>query len=157
MEEQEKTAVKAPSLKALVPKDDFSRTTEVTFRGVKFRVRYMSRTHLFTIGQQCTVLTYDSQRKTRTNQLDPIKLSEMLGAAMVAGWEGLTFRTIQNLMVLENADQLTQEQLDMPVEFTPENVSLLLSNSPALSEALQDISSDPSNFRSGNAEELEKN
>lgn len=136
------------NLAAFVPKDNgASRTVEVEFKGVRFTVRHVNRSQLFSLGQSCTILSYDATTKSRTPRLDLPKLSRALADAILVSWSNATFRTLQNLMVLEGIDKLTPEQLDTPLEFTPENLQLVLSNANGLDEFLQEVAMDPANFR----------
>lgn len=145
-------------LAAFIPKDQgAARTVEVDFKGVRFNVRHVNRSRLFAIGQQCTILAYDAATKTRVPRLDLPKLTKALANVLVAGWSNVTLRTLQNLMVLDNVGELSAEQLDAPIPFTPENLEMVMINANGLDEFLQDVAMDPSNFRSVSPEDAAKN
>lgn len=133
------------------------RTVTVDFKGVRFTVRYVSRQQLFTMAQQCQVLAYDKGSKKQTVRLDLPKMTKMVADAIVVGWSGLTLDTLQNLMVLEGVDGLDDAKLQEPIPFSAETMQELLLGVNGLDDFLQEIATDPSNFRTTSPEELEKN
>lgn len=133
------------------------RTVTVDFKGVRFTVRYVSRQQLFTMAQQCQVLAYDKTSRKQTVRLDLPKMTKMVAEAIVENWSGLTLDTIQNLMVLEGVTGLTEEQLKAPIPFSQETMQELLLNVNGLDDFLQEVATDPSNFRTTPPEDLEKN
>lgn len=145
------------SLASFVSADASSdRTVWVEFKGVRFNVRYVSRQAIRLLGERCVIQTIEAGRG-RIPKVDHAKFTAELASLILVGWERLTFSSIQNLMVLQGGERLTPEQLNLPVPFTPENVILLLQNASGLDEALQEIASDPSAFRSVPKETLAKN
>ena len=159
MENTTETPALTPiNLAAFIPKPAAAaRTVEVEFKGVRFVVRHVNRTQLFMIGQSCTIIAFDPGTKSRTPRLDPAKLAKALANTLVAGWSKLTLRSLQNLMVLANVTEMTDEQLDTEIPFTPENLEMVLAHANGLDDFLQEIALDPANFRSLPTEEAAKN
>lgn len=157
MDEKNSNASVEPfNIKRFLP-TKLDRTVTVEFKGVRFTVRYVSRQQLFTMAQQCQVLAYDKTSKKQTVRLDLPKMTRMVAEAIVVGWEGLTLDTLQNLMVLEGVDGLTEDQLKAPIPFDQATMQELLLGVNGLDDFLQEVSTDPSNFRTTSPEELEKN
>lgn len=136
-----------------------SRTAMVDFRGVLFKVRFLSRAALTQIAQDSQVVSFDAKRRGRNASLDPEKYSRALGKALVVGWENLTFETLEQLVPVSYPPGMTQEALQMPVPFTEDNLHLLLSQVPDLDNFLLEAAMAPETFRVGTVdpETAEKN
>jgi len=145
-------------LAAFIPSSSSaSRTIEAEFKGVRFTIRHITRTQLFALSQNCTTLVFDKNTKQRGPKLDFQKFAKAFASAIVVGWSGLTLRTLQNFMLLDNISTLTKEQLDAPIPFTEENLELLIANASGLDEFLQEAAMEAENFRVVPPADLAKN
>lgn len=145
-------------LTKLVPKEsDLSkRTTLVEFKGIKFRIRYMSRATLMSLAEHCTISGYDPTSKVRKGKLDVDKYISEIATTIVQDWENCTVATLSKLMVM-NVDGLPAEKLEEPIPFNKDNLMMVVRNVHDLDAYLQDCSTDASIFKPAQDEALTKN
>lgn len=145
-------------LSKLVPKESDlgKRTVWVDFKGVRFKIRYISRATLMSIAEHCTIAGYDQVSKTRNRRLDIDKYVGEIASTIVQDWEKCTVESLSKLMVM-NVEGLTEEQIKAPIPFTRENLVMVIKNVHDLDGFLQDCSVDADLFKPTQDGELTKN
>lgn len=145
-------------LTKLVPKEsDLShRTTWVDFKGVKFKIRYISRATLVSIGEHCTIAGYDPQVKGRIRRLNADKFIEEMATTLVHSWKDCTLENLSRLMPMQ-LDGIPEEKMTEEVPFNRDNLLMVIKNVHELDGYLQECAVDASLFRPADDEELTKN
>lgn len=136
--------------------DSGPRTIWVEFKGIRLRIRYLTREVLSEMGQQCAFLAYDAEKKQRTRKLDVVRLTEMLAEAIVVNWDGVTPHSLQQLFPID-MNRVPVQKREEPLAFNKKNLMVVLQNTNGLDEFLQNAATEASNFQSVPSEDLEKN
>lgn len=133
-----------------------SRMIWVSFKDLRFKIRYVSRATMQAIADQCSGAEFvpGANAGQRVRKLDTDALMRTLTTTIVKGWDGVTLRSLQRLMVL---DIPSGTDLDAPVEFTEENLLSVVASAHDLDGFLQECATDPSLFKSPIDEDLTKN
>ena len=149
----------AISLNKFIPteSDLTKKTAWVDFKGIRFKIRYISRVTLMSIAETCMVSSYDVKTKGRTKTLDPQPFVKSIAKAIVLGWENCTLKTLSDILPLVDTTNVPDEELNEPVPFTEENLISVVLGAHDLDSFLQESAMDASLFKSPQAEELEKN
>jgi hypothetical protein len=145
-------------LKKLIPSEqDLSKkTTWVEFKGIKFKLRYVSRASLMKLAESSMIAGYDPKAKGRIRNVNVDKYIDQVFTSIVVGWDNCTLRTLSNIMPL-NLNGTPEEKLDEAVEFTTENMLATVKNVHDLDNFLQECAVDAALFKHPNDEELTKN
>lgn len=142
------------NLAKLVPTNTESMTAVVEYRdGIKFKLRFISRSTLSRIGQLCVVWKYNDKTRQRQQHLDNDKYAAEFCRQAVIGWEGVTLRKLANLMPLD-LSQVPAEDQDKDLPFDVDNLLVLVKNAYELDNFLQDTAVDIKMFRPALEEEL---
>lgn len=140
------------SLASIAVKHDMD--TTITFKdGLSFKLRYITKANLQRLVKLCVTQVYDDKVKGRREKLDNDKFVELFCREAVLGWEGATLRILSGLAPIDTST-FTEEQLDMPLEFSQENLIYVMRNSFDLDEFLQAAACDIKFFSVKREEEI---
>lgn len=87
---------------------------------------------------------FDSKHRIPIEKLDETKFSELFTAAAVKGWEGLTYRVLSDLVLIDEAGI---EDMDATVEYNPEDAAILLKESQIFDSWVNEVVYDIARFR----------
>ena len=112
--------------------------------GTRFQVVFLNRPRLKKLMLNSQVMQFNG--KERVSVVDNDKLANAFCAAAVRGWEGITPRTVSNLIPYD-LKGLTPEELDKPVEFSQANMVIVFQNARDLDTFLMDAATDIRTFK----------
>jgi hypothetical protein len=122
--------------------------------GLIFTLRYISRARLQSLAKSCTIMRFDPKSRGRVPETNPTKFTEEFCKLAVAGWTGVTPRSLAaSGVVLLDLSSLTEAEKDTPVPFTHENLIELVKNAYELDQFLQDSACDSRVFNPTKEEE----
>jgi hypothetical protein len=131
-------------------------TLGVKFKELTFVIRYVSKTTMFQLANQCRVAEYDAKSKGRVVGIDPDKFMEGLCKTVVKDWQGVTPRKLANLYPVD-LSSLTEAQKDEEIPFSIENLIEVMKHAPGLDDFLHECATEPALFKNPAEESLEKN
>jgi hypothetical protein len=145
-------------LQKLIPTEtDLSKkTTWVEFKGIRFKVRYVSRASLMKLAESSMIAGYDPKQKGRVRNVNVDKYIDQVFSSILVDWENCTPRTLSNIMLL-NVEGLDDEKLDSKIPFTRDNMLSVVKNVHDLDNFIQECAVDAALFKHPNDEELTKN
>ena len=120
------TPVKAVSLKSLMTP---SKTVEFDYPGcIGFKVQlcYLAREELIKLRTRCVTQVFNKKTRSYQEELDDDKFLTEYTKAVVKGWNGFQLSYAKNMLLLGD---LTPEQETQELEFTQDNVEVLMKNS----------------------------
>jgi hypothetical protein len=119
----------------------------VEFReGMQFQLRYISRSDLTRLAENCKTWKFSHDHKTKAQQLDHEEFTKKFCARAIVGWKGVTPRSLANTIPID-LTKFTEEQLDAPIDFEQENLVSLIKGAYQLDDFLQDCATDIKVFR----------
>ena len=121
-----KETPKAVSLKSLMTP---SKTVEFDYPGCKgFRVSlcYLAREELIKLRTRCVTQVFNKKTRSYQEELDDDKFLTEYTKAVVKGWNGFQLSYAKNMLLLGD---LSPEQETQELEFTQDNVEVLMKNS----------------------------
>jgi hypothetical protein len=125
--------------------DNLTATVEYK-EGIRFIIRYVSRSSLMRLSRDCLTWKYDEKAKGRTQQLDNDRFAESFCRRCVVGWSGVTPHTLSKLIPLD-LSKIDAAQRDEPLDFDFANLLVLVKNAYELDSFLQDTAVDIKVFR----------
>ena len=145
-------------LQKLIPKEDdlAKKTAWVEFKGIRFKIRYVSRASLMKLAESSMIAGYDPKQKGRVKNINVDKYIDQVFSALVLDWEDCTVQALSNIMPL-NLEGIDEAKLKELVPFTKENMLSVVKNVHDLDNFLQECAVDASLFRHSNDGELTKN
>ena len=121
-----KEAPKAVSLKSLMTP---SKTVEFDYpgcEGFKVKLCYLAREELMKLRTRCVNQVFNKKTRSYEEEMDDEKFLEEYTKAVINGWSGFKLGYAKNMLLLGD---LTPEQEQTDLEFTQENVEVLMKNS----------------------------
>lgn len=121
-----KEAPKAVSLKSLMTP---SKTVEFDYpgcEGFKVKLCYLAREELMKLRTRCVNQVFNKKTRSYEEEMDDEKFLEEYTKAVIKGWSGFKLGYAKNMLLLGD---LTPEQEQTDLEFTQENVEVLMKNS----------------------------
>lgn len=111
------------------------------YEGFKVKLAYLAKDKLRELVEKSTERKY-TRGQGMKEQLDAQKFQTIYAEHVVKGWEGLKFKYLEQLMLVE-AEGVDK---DTEVEFSVENAESLLKGSSEFDQFVSDCLSDLGNF-----------
>ena len=121
-----KEAVKAVSLKSLMTP---TKTVEFDYPscdGFKVKLCYLAREELMRLRTRCVSQVFNKKTRGYEEKMDDDKFLEEYTKAVVKGWTGFKLGYAKNMLLLGD---MTSDQEEQELDFTQENVEVLMKNS----------------------------
>jgi len=143
MNEETKVQVKAVSLKTLMTP---TKTVEFDYPGCKdFTVElcYLAREELVKLRNRCLSQTFNRKTRSYEETMDDDKFVTEYTKAVIKGWKGFKLEYAKNMLLLGD---MTPEQEQQELDFTQENVEVLMKNSGDFDTWVTEMVGDLENF-----------
>lgn len=143
MTEQKKTPVKAVSLKSLMTP---SKTVEFDYPGCdgfKVSLCYLAREELVKLRNRCVTQTFNRKTRSYEETMDDDKFVTEYTKAVIKGWTGFKLTYASELLLLGD---LTEDQQNQELEFSQENIEVLMKNSGDFDTWVTEMVGDLENF-----------
>ena len=117
---------KAVSLKSLMTP---SKTVEFDYpgcEGFKVQLCFLAREELVKLRSRCVQQVFNKKTRSYEEELDDEKFLTEYTTSVVKGWKGFQLGYAKNMLLL---GELSPEQETQELEFTQENVEVLMKNS----------------------------
>ena len=121
-----KETVKAVSLKSLMTP---SKTVEFDYpgcEGFKVKLCYLAREELMKLRTRCVNQVFNKKTRSYEEEMDDEKFLEEYTKSVIKGWSGFKLGYAKGMLLLGD---MTPEQEESDLEFTQENVEVLMKNS----------------------------
>ena len=118
--------VKAVSLKSLMTP---SKTVEFDYpgcEGFKVKLCYLAREELMKLRTRCVNQVFNKKTRSYEEEMDDELFLQEYTKAVIKGWSGFKLGYAKNMLLLGD---LTAEQEKQDLDFTQENVEVLMKNS----------------------------
>ena len=138
-----KEAPKAVSLKSLMTP---SKTVEFDYPGAlgfKVKLCYLAREELMKLRTRCVNQVFNKKTRSYEEEMDDELFLQEYTKAVVKGWSGFKLGYAKNMLLLGD---LTPEQEQTDLEFTQENVEVLMKNSGDFDSWITEQVGDLENF-----------
>ena len=138
-----KEPVKAVSLKSLMTP---TKTVEFDYpgcEGFKISLCYLAREELVKLRNRCVTQVFNKKTRSYEEEMDDDKFLEEYTKAVIKGWKGFKLGYAKNLLLL---GELTPEQENTELEFTQENVEVLMRNAGDFDTWVTEMVGDLENF-----------
>ncbi len=143
MNEETKVQTKAVSLKTLMTP---TKTVEFDYPGCKdFTVElcYLAREELVKLRNKCLSQTFNRKTRSYEETMDDDKFVTEYTKAVIKGWKGFKLEYAKNMLLLGD---MTPEQEQQELDFTQENVEVLMKNSGDFDTWVTEMVGDLENF-----------
>ena len=133
----------AVSLKSLMTP---SKTVEFDYpgcEGFKISLCYLAREELVKLRNRCVTQKFNKKTRSYEEEMDDDKFLEEYTKAVIKGWKGFKLGYAKNLLLL---GELTPEQENTELEFTQENVEVLMRNAGDFDTWVTEMVGDLENF-----------
>tara|TARA_B110000858_G_scaffold171194_1_gene201514 strand:+ start:558 stop:1004 length:447 start_codon:yes stop_codon:yes gene_type:complete len=123
-----------------------SKTTWAEFPGLdgfEVELANLSRKELVNLRKKCTSNKFNRKTRGFEEILDDEKFVKEFTDATVKGWKGLKLGYLEDLILVDLADQ----DPEMEMEFSIENAQILVENSSEFDNWLNEVVFDLENFR----------
>lgn len=133
----------AVSLKSLMTP---SKTVEFDYpgcEGFKISLCYLAREELVKLRNRCVTQVFNKKTRSYEEEMDDDKFLEEYTKAVIKGWKGFKLGYAKNLLLL---GELTPEQESTELEFTQENVEVLMRNAGDFDTWVTEMVGDLENF-----------
>ena len=123
---KEAAPVKAVSLKSLMTP---SKTVEFDYpgcEGMTVSLCYLAREELVKLRNRCVTQKFNKKTRSYEEAMDDDKFLEEYTKAVIKGWSGFKLGYAKNMLLLGD---LTPEEEGKELEFSQENVEVLMKNS----------------------------
>ena len=140
---EKKDPVKAVSLKTLMTP---SKTVEFEYPGCDgFNVSlcYLAREELMKLRNRCTKQVFNRKTRSYEEQMDDDRFLVEYTKGVIKGWSGFKISFAKNMLLLGD---LTPEQEQQELEFTQENIEVLMKNSNDFDTWVTEMVGDLENF-----------
>ena len=121
-----KEPAKAVSLKSLMTP---TKTVEFDYpgcEGFKVKLCYLAREELMKLRNRCVSQVFNKKTRGYEEQMDDDKFLSEYTSAVIKGWNGFKLGYAKNMLLLGD---LTPEDEEKQLEFSTENVEVLMKNS----------------------------
>tara|TARA_X000001036_G_C20231005_1_gene623878 strand:- start:68 stop:514 length:447 start_codon:yes stop_codon:yes gene_type:complete len=121
-----KEATKAVSLKSLMTP---SKSVEFDYpgcEGFKVTLCYLAREELMKLRNRCVTQQFNKKTRGYEEKMDDDKFLEEYTKAVIKGWAGFKLGYAKNMLLLGD---MTPEDEEKELEFSQENVEVLMKNS----------------------------
>ena len=95
--------------------------------GFNVSLCYLAREELIKLRNRCTKQVFNKKTRSYVEEMDDDKFLEEYTKAVIKGWVGFKLGFAKNMLLLGD---LTPEQEEKELEFTQDNVEVLMKNSP---------------------------
>ena len=133
----------AVSLKSLMTP---SKSVEFDYpgcEGFKISLCYLAREELVKLRNRCVTQVFNKKTRSYEEEMDDDKFLEEYTKAVIKGWKGFKLGYAKNLLLL---GELTPEQENTELEFTQENVEVLMRNAGDFDTWVTEMVGDLENF-----------
>ena len=123
-----------------------SKTAWVDFPGLdgfEVELANLSRKELVNLRKRCTTNKFDRKTRMFNEELDETKFVDEFAQATVKGWKGLKLKYLEDLILVDLANQDPEALL----EYSHENAKTLVENSTEFDNWLNEVVFDLENFR----------
>ena len=138
-----KEPVKAVSLKSLMTP---TKTVEFDYpgcEGFKVKLCYLSREELMKLRTRCVTQVFNKKTRSYEEQLDDDKFLVEYTASVIKGWTGFKLGYAKNMLLLSD---LSPEDEQKELDFSQENVEVLMKNSGDFDTWVTEMVGDLENF-----------
>ena len=121
-----KEPVKAVSLKSLMTP---TKTVEFDYPGCdgfKVKLCYLAREELIKLRNRCVNQVFNKKTRSYEEQMDDERFLTEYTKSVIKGWSGFKLGFAKNMLLLGD---LTPEQENQELEFSQENIEVLMKNS----------------------------
>lgn len=143
MTEQKKTPVNAVSLKSLMTPSKTVNFDYPGFDGFSVELCYLAREELVKLRGRCVSQVFNRKTRSYEEQMDDDKFVTEYTKAVIKGWKGFKLGYAKHLLLLGD---LSEEQEAQELEFTQENVEVLMKNSGDFDTWVTEMVGDLENF-----------
>ena len=122
-----------------------SKTVTIDYPGIdEFEVDlcYLAREELLKLRNKCLTQKFNKKTRAFEEQLDEDKFLVQYVKGVIKGWRGLTYDSLQELLLVDVSEQNPEEEL----EFTQENAEILMRNSGDFDSWVTEMVGDLENF-----------
>ena len=114
-----------------------------TLDGFTVDLCYLAREELIKLRNRCVQQVFNKKTRSYEEQMDEDKFLEEYSKAVIKGWTGFRLGYAKNMLLLGD---LTKAQEDEELEFTQENVEVLMRNSTDFDTWITEMVGDLENF-----------
>lgn len=114
--------------------------------GFKLKITYLSKEELRKIREKAKTIGFDKSTRQPIETIDDDLFTKLYVSKALAGWEGLKYSYLKELVLLEDNDTLPEEG---ELDYTETNAYSLVTNSTVLDNWLSKVMSDMSLFNKG--------
>lgn len=111
--------------------------------GFEVEVVNLSRKELVALQKRCMKQTFDRKTRQAKDELDDEKFVREFTGATIKNWKGFKGAYLEDLLLTDLPDDAYEKELD----YSPEDAEVLVSNSTAFDNWLNDVVFDLDNFR----------
>ena len=122
-----------------------SKTVTIDYPGIdEFEVDlcYLAREELLKLRNKCLTQKFNKKTRAFEEQLDEDKFLVQYVKGVIKGWRGLTYESLQELLLVDVTEQDPEDEL----EFTQENAEILMRNSGDFDSWVTEMVGDLENF-----------
>ena len=122
-----------------------SKTVTIDYPGIdEFEVDlcYLAREELLKLRNKCLSQKFNKKTRAFEEQLDEDKFLVQYVKGVIKGWRGLTYESLQELLLVDVTEQDPEDEL----EFTQENAEILMRNSGDFDSWVTEMVGDLENF-----------
>lgn len=112
------------------------------YDGFKVKLCYLAREELLKLRKKCITTKFDRQTHKPVESLDEDKFLKVYCAEVIKDWEGLKFKYLEELLLVDVSEQDPDDELP----FTVDNAISLMRNSPNFDSWVSDTVDDLGNF-----------
>lgn len=120
--------------------------------GFSVEVVNLSKKELTSLRKKCTTTKFDRKTRQAVEQIDEDKFVTEFTRAVVKSWKGLKLSYLEDLLLVDIADEDPTKTLP----FTEENAETLVSSSNEFDQWLNEVVFDLDNFRTGTKTDSDK-
>ena len=123
-----------------------SKTVTIDFpgySGMSVDLCYLAREELMKLRNRCTKQVFNKKTRSYEDQMDDDKFLEEYTKGVIKGWKGFKLGYAKNMLLL---GELSPEQEESELEFTQENIEVLMKNSPDFDTWVTEMVGDLENF-----------
>lgn len=141
------TAVSALSLlQAGKKRASNAKTAKMEYRdGIHFILRFVSRAQLKKLSDDATTYRYNPKTRVREATMDQDRFVESFVKLAVAGWEGVTPRTLSRVAEVDLSD-VPENQMDAPIPYDHDSMVMLFNDAYEVDNTIQEFVMDIKNF-----------
>ena len=126
-----------------------SKTVTVDYPGIdgfSVDLTYLAREELLKVRNKCLSQKFNKKTRAFEEQLDEDKFLTQYVKGVIKGWRGLTYKSLQELVLVDISAQEPEQEL----EFTLENAEILMRNSTDFDGWVTETVGDLENFTPSN-------